>query len=138
MRMRWASRPRFREISVAAPAMRRFWTRPWKLRASCGRASEMGVRQFGASVMRLEDPRMLKGQGRYLDDISLPGLLHAAFVRSQSAHAKIRGIDTSSARELGGVAAIYTAKDLEAVAAGPLPQLAPHPALKQSITYHPL
>src|SRR5579883_1050518 len=88
--------------------------------------------------MRLEDPRLLKGQGRYLDDIALPGMLHAAFLRSQSAHARINGIDISAARETPGVAAIYTAKDLEAIASGPLPQLAPHPALKQPVTYHPL
>lgn len=98
----------------------------------------MGVRQFGASVLRLEDPRLLRGNGRYLDDISLPRMLHAAFVRSESAHARITGIDKSAALNIPGVAAIFTAEDLEAVVSGPMPQLAPHPALKQPVTYHPL
>ena len=98
----------------------------------------MGARHFGASVTRIEDPRLLRGNGRYLDDIELPGMLHAAFVRSQSAHAKIISVDKSGAEGITGVAAIYTADDLEAFARGPMPQLAPHPALKQPITYHPL
>jgi aerobic carbon-monoxide dehydrogenase large subunit len=98
----------------------------------------MGVRHFGASVARLEDPRLLKGGGRYLDDIQMSGLLHAAFVRSQSAHARINGLDKAAALELPGIAAIFTAEDLESVAAGPMPQMAPHPALKQPFAYHPL
>jgi aerobic carbon-monoxide dehydrogenase large subunit len=98
----------------------------------------MGVRQFGASVTRLEDPRLLQGKGRYLDDIKLPDMLHAAFVRSQSAHARLLGVDTANARELPGVIAIYTMKDFQDLASGPLPQLSPHPALKQSFTYQPL
>jgi aerobic carbon-monoxide dehydrogenase large subunit len=98
----------------------------------------MGVRHFGASVARLEDPRLLQGKGRYLDDIQIPGMLHAAFVRSQSAHARIKEIDKSSAENLPGVAAILTAEDLETVAAGPMPQMAPHPALKQPLVYRPL
>ncbi len=98
----------------------------------------MGVRHFGASVARLEDPRLLKGNGRYLDDVPMPGVLHAAFVRSQSAHARVVGIDISAAREMPGVAAIFTAEDFEGVAAGPMPVLAPHPALKQNFSYSPL
>jgi aerobic carbon-monoxide dehydrogenase large subunit len=98
----------------------------------------MGVRQFGASVVRLEDPRLLRGNGRYLDDIQLPGMLHAAFVRSQSAHARINRVDKSAAEGLPGVYAIFTAAGLEAVASGPMPQLAPHPSLKQPFTYSPL
>ncbi len=98
----------------------------------------MGVRQFGASVTRLEDPRLLQGKGRYLDDIALPNMLHAAFVRSQSAHARLVGIDKSAAQELPGVAAVYTMSDFAGLASGPLPQLSPHPALKQSHTYYPL
>ena len=48
---------------------------------------------FGSSVPRLEDPALLRGRGRFVDDIRLPGMLHAAFVRSPHAHALIRGID---------------------------------------------
>ena len=47
----------------------------------------MGTRYFGASVARVEDPRLLRGDGRFVDDIKLPGLLHAALVRSPHAHA---------------------------------------------------
>ena len=50
-------------------------------------------RYLGAHVKRLEDPRLLAGEGRFLDDITLPGLLHAAFVRSTHAHAIIRALD---------------------------------------------
>jgi aerobic carbon-monoxide dehydrogenase large subunit len=98
----------------------------------------MGARQFGASAARLEDPRLLRGEGCYVDDIRLPDMLHAAFVRSQSAHARLLGVDRTAAQDLPGVSAIYTMKDFEGRASGRLPQLSPHPALKQSITYHPL
>src|SRR5207245_4023234 len=59
---------------------------------------------------RIEDPRLLSGAGRFAADIALPGLAHAAFVRSPHAHALIRSIDTAAAREM---ATVFTAKDLE-------------------------
>ena len=71
----------------------------------------MGVRNFGASVRRVEDPKLLTGRGCYLDDLRLPGILHAAFVRSPHAHARVRGIDAAAARALPGVVAVYTAAD---------------------------
>jgi aerobic carbon-monoxide dehydrogenase large subunit len=98
----------------------------------------MGARQFGASVVRVEDPRLLQGNGRYLDDIQIHGVIHAAFVRSPAAHARIRGIDKSAAEELPDVIAVFAAAGLESVAAGPMPQLAPHPVLKQPHLYSPL
>ncbi len=98
----------------------------------------MGVRQFGATVRRLEDPRLLRGNGRYLDDIRLAGLLHIVFVRSDHAHARIRTIDMTAARKLPGVVACFTGRDLGAVAARPMPQMIPSPLLKQSKTYYPL
>ena len=58
----------------------------------------MGVRYFGAAVARIEDPRLITGRGNYVDDIALPGMLHAAFVRSSDAHALIRSIDCTAAR----------------------------------------
>ena len=61
---------------------------------------------------RLEDAAFLRGQGRYVDDIRLPGMLHAAFVRSPHAHAAIRGIDKASALAAGGVKAVLTLRDL--------------------------
>jgi len=69
-------------------------------------------RLIGTRVPRLEDPRLLRGQGHYVDDIDVPGALHAVFVRSPHAHALIRGIDFSAARALPGVVACYAAADL--------------------------
>src|SRR6266480_4087543 len=70
------------------------------------------ARYSGTRVKRLEDPRLLTGHGTYVDDISLPGMLHAAFVRSPFPRAAIRGIDTSDALAVRGVHAVYTAADL--------------------------
>ncbi len=98
----------------------------------------MSARYFGAAVPRLEDPRLLAGRGRYVDDIALPGMLHAAFVRSQVAHGRLRGVDAANARNMPGVAAIYTMADFKHIAEGPMPPMAPHPLLKTPITYHPL
>jgi carbon-monoxide dehydrogenase large subunit len=72
----------------------------------------MGAKLFGAHVNRLEDPSLLKGQGRFLDDIHMPGMMHAAFVRSQHANANVIGIDTSEAEAMPGVHAVFTAEDL--------------------------
>ena len=71
-----------------------------------------GKAVFGKSVARLEDPDLLRGKGRYVDDIHLPGMLEAAFVRSPFAHAAINGINTEAARALPGVHAVYTLSDL--------------------------
>jgi aerobic carbon-monoxide dehydrogenase large subunit len=73
------------------------------------------------SVRRVEDPRLLKGNGRYTDDIVLAGMLHGVVLRSPHASATIRGIDTTAARALTGVHAIYTSADLDADNIGPLP-----------------
>ena len=72
-------------------------------------------RYTGASIKRSEDPRILTGAGRYVDDIKLPGMLHAAFVRSPLAHARVRSVDASAAREVPGVVAVLTGADLEAM-----------------------
>ncbi|MFN3371105.1 MAG: xanthine dehydrogenase family protein molybdopterin-binding subunit, partial [Sphingomonadaceae bacterium] len=72
-------------------------------------SSQIGV---GKSVARVEDSRLLTGRGRYTDDVQLPGLLHAVTLRSPHGHAEIRGIDTSAARAVPGVKAIYTAADV--------------------------
>lgn len=69
----------------------------------------------GARVPRVEDPRFLTGGHGYLDDIVLPGALHAAFVRSPHAHARITAIDTSEARAVPGVVGVFTAADLTGV-----------------------
>ena len=73
----------------------------------------MGAKLFGASVRRKEDPRFLRGDGRYVDDIKLPGMLHAAFVRSPHGHARILSVKTDAARRLPGVTHVFAFADLE-------------------------
>jgi carbon-monoxide dehydrogenase large subunit len=70
-------------------------------------------RLVGARVKRREDPRLMTGSGNYVDDVRLPGMLHLAFVRSDYAHAEVRGIDVSAALDVPGVVAVLTAADLE-------------------------
>jgi len=72
----------------------------------------MSTRTFGEPVKRNEDRRLLTGQALFIDDIELPGLLHAAFLRSQVAHARILKIDVSRALQRPGVIAAYVADDL--------------------------
>jgi carbon-monoxide dehydrogenase large subunit len=67
---------------------------------------------IGKRIRRSEDPRLLTGQALFVDDVEIPGMLHAAFVRSDYAHAQLKSIDVSAARELPGVVAIYTAEDM--------------------------
>jgi len=73
----------------------------------------MGAKFFGAAVKRREDPRFLQGEGRFIDDIVLPGVLHAAFFRSPHAHARIVRIDTTTAASAPGVVRVFTFSDLE-------------------------
>jgi len=70
-------------------------------------------RYTGASIKRSEDQRILTGAGRYVDDIKLPGMLHAAFVRSPLAHARVLSVDVTAARALPGVVAAFTGAELE-------------------------
>ncbi|MBM4423856.1 MAG: xanthine dehydrogenase family protein molybdopterin-binding subunit, partial [Chloroflexi bacterium] len=72
----------------------------------------MATRYFGAPITRNEDARLLTGQALFVDDVELPDMLHAAFLRSAYAHARINRIDVSRARERKGVAAVFTAADL--------------------------
>jgi carbon-monoxide dehydrogenase large subunit len=91
----------------------------------------MGAKHFGARVARLEDPALLTGRGRFVDDMKLPGALHACFVRSPHAHAKIRAIDTAAARTMPGVHAVLTADDLPPrMASGQIPMLVPNPSMQ--------
>src|SRR5438309_142953 len=73
----------------------------------------MGAKYFGAAVKRREDPRFLRGEGRFVDDVTLPGLLHAAFLRSPHAHARIAKVDTAAAVAAPGVARVLTFADLD-------------------------
>ena len=69
-------------------------------------------RFVGQSVTRREDPRLLTGHGRYVDDVVVPGMLYAAFVRSDLARGRITGLDVDAARTHPGVTAVLTAADL--------------------------
>jgi carbon-monoxide dehydrogenase large subunit len=97
----------------------------------------MSTRLFGEPVPRREDPRLLTGQGRYLDDLGSDALA-AAFVRSPHAHARIRDIDVTPALDVDGLIAIYTWEDLPERVGRPLPLLIPHPALTHGRTALPL
>ena len=71
----------------------------------------------------MEDPRLLAGQGCYLDDIPLPGLRHAAFARSPHAHAAVRSVDTTAARAAAGVELVLPGRDLDGLVAPLAPRL---------------
>ncbi len=75
----------------------------------------------GQPVPRKEDPTLLRGQGRYTDDLNLPGQAYAVMVRSSHAHGRIRGIDTEAAKAMPGVLGVYTGADLLAAGLGPMP-----------------
>jgi len=84
--------------------------------------------EYAGSVRRREDPRLITGAGEFVDDLRVPGCLHAAMLRSPHAHARIVSIDGSAARRAPGVIGVFAAADLGAVG-GPIPIYAPHPAL---------
>jgi carbon-monoxide dehydrogenase large subunit len=68
---------------------------------------------FGSGIRRREDPRLITGTATYTDDIVLPGMVHAAILRSPHAHARIKRLDTAQARKAPGVLAVFTASDTE-------------------------
>ncbi len=80
----------------------------------------MGVEGIGARVSRKEDKRFITGRGRYTDDMSVPNMAHAAFVRSPHAHAKIKGIDKAPAEKMPGVIKVLTGAELAADGIGNL------------------
>ena len=69
---------------------------------------------IGQPVRRTEDPALLRGEGRYTDDLNEPGQAYAYFVRSPYAHGLIKSISVETAKSMPGVLAVYTAADLEA------------------------
>ena len=92
----------------------------------------MGAKWFGARVVRKEDPALLKGNGRFVDDISLPEMAHVAFLRSPFAHARIESIDVEAAMQMAGVHAVLTYSDLpESLRRQTLPMIVPSPLLTQ-------
>ena len=97
----------------------------------------MSPRKFGAPIKRNIDPKLLTGNGAFTDDINLPGVLHAAFVRSPFARARINGIDTSLAEQADGVVAVYTCDNIGHLDIE-LPLLIPHPSMTAARTQRPL
>ena len=97
----------------------------------------MGEFAIGQSVLRREDPRLLRGQGRYFDDLKLADQLYAAVVRSPHAHADIRSIDTRVALQMPGVHAVLTGDDYRTDALGSLPSMAPYKKRDGSPMYLP-
>jgi carbon-monoxide dehydrogenase large subunit len=91
----------------------------------------------GEPIKRVEDPRLLTGQGRYLDDLGADAA-EVAVLRSPHAHARILDIDVTGALEVDGLLAIYTYEDLTGPLADPLPLLIPHPALTHGRTQYAL
>ena len=95
----------------------------------------MTKKYVGQRMTRTEDPRLLTGQALFVDDVEIPGMLYAAFLRSDYAHALIRSIDVSAARSRPGVVAVYTAEDL-----GDFwqhgPPLVPAPHSVEGVVFH--
>ncbi len=102
----------------------------------------MTTRIFGSGIRRREDPRLITGQATYTDDITLPGTVYAAILRSPHAHARIAGIDTAAAAAAPGVVAVYTGADVSGVL-NPIPcawivpdsdvKQVPYPAMASSV-----
>src|SRR4029450_791550 len=82
-------------MAAAAPWLD--WTPPAR------KKKYLAPKYFGPAVRRREDPRLLRGEGRFVDDVSLPNLLHAAFLRSPHAHARLARLDLRAARAIDGV-----------------------------------
>ena len=97
----------------------------------------MTTKLVGEKVQRVEDDRLLRGHGRYVDDV-LPGALESAVLRSPHAHARIVDIDVDAVLDLEGVLAVWTYDDLDGPMAEPLPLLIPHPDLTHGRTQHAL
>src|SRR5437773_2926274 len=93
--------------------------------------------EHAGSVRRREDPRLLTGVGTFVDDLGIPGCLHAAMLRAPHAHARIKSVDVSAARHAPGVAGAFVAADL-GPAGLPMPIYAPHPALPVPCRIRPL
>ena len=99
---------------------------------------KMHTKNVGTPVQRLEDDRLLRGKGRYVDDIDLPDQLAIMFVRSSEAHALIRSVDCDQARALNGVIGVYQLKDFGALADKPMILANPSPLIRQPITQYML
>jgi len=92
---------------------------------------------FGEPILRVEDDRLLRGGGRYTDDLGADAV-HVAMLRSPHAHARITGIEVDAVLDVEGVLAVYTYEDLTGPMAAPLPLLIPHPTLTRGRTQYAL
>src|SRR6185295_16377413 len=92
-------------------------------------ADDLNLMKFGIGqpVPRQEDPTLLRGEGRYTDDMNLPNQAYCVMVRSQVAHGVIKGIDTAEAKAMPGVLGVWTGADLNAAGYGTLKTLIPVP-----------
>lgn len=95
-------------------------------------APRTGLTWIGQSIKRVEDPRILTGNGGYIDDLKMPGMAHAAMVSSPHAHARILSIDASRAKALPGVIGVYTGEDMASVV-DPCPSFASPPVPQHSM-----
>ncbi|MGD8996905.1 MAG: molybdopterin-dependent oxidoreductase, partial [Anaerolineae bacterium] len=95
----------------------------------------MAEKYVGKRMTRTEDPLLLTGQALFVDDVQIPGMLYAAFLRSDYAHARLRSIDVSAAKERPGVVAVYTADDL-GDAWQPAPPLVVPPPTIEDVVFH--
>ena len=93
-----------------------------QLKIVCGRellfsmeVIDMATKVFGSSVKRKEDPRLITGQGTYVEDVKLTGIMHMILVRSPYAHAEIVSINSEEALKTPGVIAVFTGEDLKCV-----------------------
>ena len=95
----------------------------------------MTNKYVGQRMTRTEDPRLLTGQALFVDDVQIPGMLHVAFLRSDYAHARVKSIDVSAARERPGVVAVYTAEDMGDDWRPSPPNVSPPPGM-EGVTFH--
>src|SRR5688572_16737137 len=88
----------------------------------------------GQRVKRREDPRLIQGRATYVDDVKIPGMLHLAFKRSDVAHGRIRSIDSSAAKAMEGIEAVFTGTEIAGFLA-PMPIGTPFPSpLHRAVT----
>src|SRR3954454_4919776 len=92
---------------------------------------------IGQPVPRNEDPKLVRGEGRYTDDLAVEGQAYAAMVRSPPAHGIIRGIETEAAREMPGVLGVYTGEDLTRAGYGAFGLAFPYNNRDGSKMHHP-
>src|ERR1700724_1786075 len=106
----------------------------WQTHRSEGKMGEFAL---GQPVSRFQDPRLLRGGGRYVDDMVLPRMAFGHVLRSPHAHARIRSIDATSARTAPGVLAVLTGADWEASGWGDLPTASGNKRRDGSPAYRP-